>query len=138
MTLANEYLLSEMDDPSEYLSVQWFNDNAINPCLESAYTFIQYLIKHFKNMHKDIQPLSIYHFGGDEVAHGAWKQSSACKRLMNSSYTLNNVADLKEYFAERVGAIASKENVDIGAWEDGLMKTKVDPYDVESIAKNPR
>lgn len=138
MTNANEYLLSEIDDPSQYLSVQWFNDNAINPCMESSYRFINHLIKQFKQLHQDIEPLSIYHFGGDEVAHGAWIRSSACKRLMNSSYTINSVADLKEYFAHRVGIIASKENVDIAAWEDGLMKTKTDPYIVDSIVKNPR
>ena len=36
MTGAEEYLLTDFEDKSEYLSVQLFNDNAANVCLEST------------------------------------------------------------------------------------------------------
>ena len=29
-------------------------------------------------MHEDIQPLKVFHFGGDEVPHGAWVGSPEC------------------------------------------------------------
>lgn len=33
-------------------------------------------------LHADIQPLEIYHFGGDEVAHGAWMSSDVCNKFL--------------------------------------------------------
>lgn len=64
---AEKYQLTQPGDPSEYLSVQMFKDDAINPCLDSTYTFVDHIVKEIVNMHKDKQPLTIYHFGGDEV-----------------------------------------------------------------------
>ena len=37
---ASQYLLSDQEDRSKYLSIQYFRDNAINPCLTSTYNFI--------------------------------------------------------------------------------------------------
>lgn len=52
---ATEFLLTDLDDPSEYLSVQYFTDNAINPCIDSTYAFMEHIIIETVNMHKDIQ-----------------------------------------------------------------------------------
>ena len=54
---ANKYLLSDPLDTSKYLSVQFFTDNAINPCLESTYEFLEFVVSSVKHMHHDIQPL---------------------------------------------------------------------------------
>ncbi|KAJ8321567.1 hypothetical protein KUTeg_000882 [Tegillarca granosa] len=138
MTKANEFLLAEINDPSKYLTVQFFNDNAVNPCLESTYNFIGYIMKKVKEMHQAIQPLSMYHFGGDEVAGGAWLKSSACLKLMNETFGLKNGADLKEYFAKRVALIAQQEGLDVGSWEDGVMRTLTEPFDVNTLVTPPR
>ena len=37
---ARQYLLSDLEDVSQYLSIQYFRDNAINPCLQSTFNFI--------------------------------------------------------------------------------------------------
>ena len=37
---ASYYLLSDPEDRSTYLSIQYFRDNAVNPCLTSTYNFI--------------------------------------------------------------------------------------------------
>ena len=63
-------------------SIQRFTDNAVNPCLESTYKFIGHVMTAVKGLHDRIQPLSVYHVGGDEVAAGAWDQSPACQRLI--------------------------------------------------------
>ena len=63
-TAAREFLMTDFDDKSEYLSVQIFTDNAINVCMNSTTAFIRYIIKALKEMHKEIQPLRVYHFGG--------------------------------------------------------------------------
>lgn len=61
---ANKYLLTDFADKTQYLTVQWFSDNAINICLNSTAVFIRHLITSLIDMHQDIQPLNIYHFGG--------------------------------------------------------------------------
>lgn len=75
------YSILDTDDKSEYASGQNYKLNAINPCVESTYTFVRKVIASVKEMHRDNQPLAFYHFGGDEVARGAWSKSTACEEL---------------------------------------------------------
>jgi len=108
---AEEFLLTEPGDPSQYLSVQLFKDDAINPCLESTYKFIDHLVQKILSMHSGIQPLTIYHFGGDEVAHGAWKKSEACRKLAETrglNFSASDIVEkLKDYFVQRVSNITN-------------------------------
>ena len=64
------YRLIDPEDDSVYLSVQYFTDNAINPCQQSTYNFMGKVVQEIKKMHEGVQPLKIFHFGGDEVASG--------------------------------------------------------------------
>ena len=84
-------------------SVQLFTDNAANPCIDSTYAFIDHVIAQLKQVHDGIQPLNIYHVGGDEVAKGAWSRSPACQHLRQHLSLSAAVAsaDLKTYFVER-------------------------------------
>ena len=78
-------------------------DNAINPCLESSYTFVDHVIKAVTEMHRDIQPLKVFHFGGDEVASKAWTGSPVCvakKPLDNSTNVAEWMEELKEEFVQ--------------------------------------
>jgi len=95
---ANKYMLSDPQDTSKYLSVQFFTDNAINPCLDSTYEFFEHIVFQVRKMHLGIQPLEIFHFGGDEVAHGAWTQSPACAKLaakLGLNFTSPNIVKVK-------------------------------------------
>ncbi|KAL9962565.1 hypothetical protein ACROYT_G031675 [Oculina patagonica] len=76
---AEMYLLSDANDKSKYLSAQYFKDNSINPCLESTYNFIEKVVSSVQLLHSGIQPLTTFHFGGDEVPVGAWTGSPACQ-----------------------------------------------------------
>lgn len=89
LTAATEFLLSDPNDTSEYISVQQWTDNAINPCINSTYAFVRKIMSAVKDIHKDIQPLTIYHFGGDEVARGVWTNSSFCKEFLANSLEYN-------------------------------------------------
>lgn len=91
---ARQYLLSDLNDTSEYVSVQYYRDNAINPCLDSTYEFIRKVIHEVKALHAGIQPLEIFHFGGDEVPNGAWIGSPQCEG--------HDVDQLKAQFAYEV------------------------------------
>ncbi|XP_033725870.1 uncharacterized protein LOC117315681 [Pecten maximus] len=134
-TAANEYLLTEIGDQSQYLSVQMYTDNAINPCLESTFKFTDHVIAETMKMHENIQPLRMFHFGGDEVAGGAWVNSSACKTLIARKNDVRGVSDLKGYFAARIANQVATRGINTGAWEDGLMEGK-DPYDRTKLPNN--
>ena len=138
---AEKYLLTEANDTSRYLSIQYFSDNAVNPCIESTYNFIDHVVKALVTMHNDTQPLTIFHFGGDEVAHGAWINSTACGNLIHRlglDHSDENVADmLKDHFVQRVANITSNYSLQLAGWEDGLMDVNSVPYD-RSLLRNSR
>ena len=120
MTVAEEFLLSEMGDTSSYLSVQYFTDNAMNPCIESTYTFVRHLVVQIVAIHAGYQDLKTFNFGGDEVPSGAWINSTAC---MNSVY--NSTDELKQEFVMRVAAIVNELGLDLAGWEDGFTRHEV-------------
>ena len=104
----NEFRLFDPEDNSTYLSIQEFSDNAINPCIESTYAFIDHVVKEVHELHRTIQPLRMFHFGGDEVAKGAWVGSPACAKLRNDNPELAGPKDWKRYFVHRVSNITTR------------------------------
>lgn len=78
---AYQYSIVDPEDVSMFKSGQQFTDDVMNPCMESTYVFVKKIITEVKKMHQDIQPLKFYHFGGDEVAQGAWDGSPECEKL---------------------------------------------------------
>ncbi|XP_041355523.1 beta-hexosaminidase-like [Gigantopelta aegis] len=116
---AREYLLSEKGDPSRYLSTQMFDDNAMNPCMESTFRFIDYVIQEIAVIHSQAQPLTVFHFGGSDVAVGAWTKSKHCRTLRNATEV--NASELKELFFRKVAKITASRHLSVAGWEDGLM-----------------
>ncbi|XP_055867811.1 uncharacterized protein LOC106064614 [Biomphalaria glabrata] len=114
------YSLHDEQDYSRYFSVQTYTDNAVNPCMESTYRFIEHVFNQVKDIHQSIQPLGVYHFGGDEVARGAWQNSTACAPFLKEGI------NLKREFTRRVSEITREVN--LGAWEDGLMDHESIPW----------
>ncbi|GAL02072.1 beta-hexosaminidase [Photobacterium aphoticum] len=118
---AKEFLMTDFDDKSEYLSVQMFTDNAMNVCMESTFNFVDQVVGELAALHQGIQPLKTFHFGGDEVA-GAWKNSPACDAFFaNNDKGITDPDQLSQYFVERVAAITANHGLNLGGWEDGLM-----------------
>ena len=118
---ATEYLLTDFDDTTEYLSVQMFNDNAINVCMASTYAFVDAVVAELVALHEDIQPLQRFHFGGDEIA-GAWVDSPVCAAFIaDNNAGVTSTADLPGYFLQRVAEITADYALDLGGWEDGLI-----------------
>ncbi|MDO6706727.1 family 20 glycosylhydrolase [Photobacterium sp. 1_MG-2023] len=118
---ANQYLLTDFDDTTQYLSVQMFTDNAINVCMDSTYNFVDAVVKGLVDLHQGVQPLKTFHFGGDEIA-GAWVNSPVCEAFIaNNTDGVNSVSDLSRYFVERISVITANYGLDMAGWEDGLM-----------------
>ena len=129
---AREYLLSERGDQSRYFSTQMFSDNAINPCLESTFTFIDYVIQEMAVAHSQAQPLKVFHFGGNEVAAGAWEKSKLCGSLQNATDV--SATELTELFFKRVAKITASRDLDIAGWADGLLDTRDTPFNLSGVA----
>ncbi|KAK7503362.1 hypothetical protein BaRGS_00005283 [Batillaria attramentaria] len=125
---ANRFVLVDDNDPSWYKSIQLFTDNAVNPCLDSTYNFVTAIVRSLVEAHRDVMPLQIFHFGGDEVAKGAWENSTVCDELLRTGFDFRDYKDLKEFFVRQVSNITQQFGLDLAAWEDGVMKSGSDPY----------
>lgn len=124
MAKAEQYLLHDPLDKTVYSSVQYYNDNTINVCLESSYDFISKVMDEVKNIHAQAEhPLTRYHIGADETA-GAWLESPACTEFVaNNNVGITDKSELGGYFIERLAKILSDKGIESAGWNDGLMHT---------------
>lgn len=122
---AVRYLLSDFDDKTQYSSIQNYNDNTLNVCMESTYAFVDRVIEDLKTMHQQAgQPLTLYHIGADETA-GAWLDSPKCQALVDDkSNDVNNMKHLGAHFIERVSQMVANKGITVGGWNDGLTETQ--------------
>ena len=124
---AEQYLLHDPQDTTVYSSVQYYNDNTINVCLESSYAFVAEVMQQVKTIHQQAgQPLTRYHIGADETA-GAWVSSPACHKFLNKNdHGITDVGQLGGYFVERVANLLASMEIETAAWSDGLSHTRRD------------
>ena len=115
---AEQFRLVEPLDRTQYRSVQNYNDNTLNPCLESTYRFIDAVVEGVARLHAAAgTPLKTYHIGTDETA-GAWSGSPACAAFMaKTGLTLEQLAPM---FIERVAQSLAKRSIAVAGWSDGL------------------
>ncbi len=115
---AKEYLLSDMQDESQYLSVQFYQDNTLNVCQESTYRFVEKVIDEVVLLHEQVNvPLQTYHIGADETA-GAWGKSPVCQNFIQENNLV--IDDLTSYFIKRIAKILDKKSIQVAGWSDGL------------------
>lgn len=135
---AGQFLLSDPEDKSEYLTVQNYTDNSINVCMDSSYAFVDKVIYELQQMYRKAGlRLNIFHMGGDEVGVGSWEKSPACQQFIASTDGVSGVADLKPWFVSRVAALAGRRGLAIAGWEDGLMYDANNTFNREQF-DNPR
>lgn len=137
---ALRYRLIDPLDKTRYQSIQFYNDNTLNVCLDSSYRFVDKVISEVIALHEQVQvPLTRYHIGADETA-GAWIQSPACQSLLNDpDLDLKDHHDLTGYFVERVANMVAQKGIVPAGWNDGMSATKKDsmPSAVQSNAWTP-
>ena len=128
------YLLSEKEDVSEYCSVQYYKDNAINVALPSTYKFIEVVFDNIIAYHKEAGvPLPAIHVGGDEVPGGAWVGSPACQKIM-AERGWDNIELLKSYYIEHILDLAEARGVKLSGWQELVMDLEDHVY--ERMKKN--
>ena len=130
----DSYLLYDPEDTSDYCSVQYYRDNALNVALPSTYRFIEAVFDALIAYHDEAGvPLPAIHVGGDEVASGAWTGSPACRKLMDEK-GWDNIELLKSYYIEKVLDIAEAKGVKIAGWQEIVMDLEDHVY--ERLKKN--
>jgi hexosaminidase len=124
---ANEYLLTDLQDKSEYHSVQYWNDNVMNVALPSTYRFLDKVVEELQAMYKEAgAPLEAVHMGGDEVPGGVFEKSPACIALMQQDKSLKDVNDLWYYYYRKVNDLLKARGLSVAGWEEaGMRKTTV-------------
>ena len=74
--------------------------------------------------------MNIFHFGGDEVPHGAWLGSPACHEYLgHNNLTSDDADELMTEFVVRVGEMVHAKGLNFAGWEDGLMLGITEPFD---------
>ncbi len=117
---AEEYLLSDPNDSSDYLSVQLYKDNIMCVCQQSTFNFLEKVISEVNNMHKAANaPLTTVHIGGDEVPAGVWEKAPTCSDLIATNTTGVSVKNhLTNYFLKEINTILKKHNLVTAGWEE--------------------
>ncbi|RAW01627.1 family 20 glycosylhydrolase [Pseudochryseolinea flava] len=125
---AEKYLLRDLQDASEYRSVQGWTDNVINVAVPSVYTFLETVVDDVLAMYKEAQaPINTIHFGGDEVPAGVWEKSPAVEQLMKVNHNIKSTDDLWYYYYGKVNDIAKKRGLTLYGWEEiAMRKTMLD------------
>ncbi|MBD3588867.1 family 20 glycosylhydrolase [Bacteroides sp. GM023] len=125
---AKEYLLSDLQDTSRYISAQAYTDNVMNIALPSTYRFMEKVIQEIVAMYKEANvPLTTIHLGGDEVARGAWMGSPLCQALMEE-HGMAKAHDLAEYFITRVVDCLQQYNLSFNGWQEVALEHKPETH----------
>lgn len=119
---AERYRLVDPDDASTYRSAQWYTDNVICVCRESAYSFVTTVIDEVIEMHEEAGvPLTMIHTGGDEVPNGVWAGSPLCKEYLEDHPEIDNPKNLQKVFFKRINAYLNSKGLQTGGWEELAM-----------------
>ncbi|XP_052788332.1 uncharacterized protein LOC128223112 [Mya arenaria] len=103
--------------PSVNSGLKW-SKNAMNPCMNSTYRFVELVVDGLIELHRPVQPLRIFHMGGDEVTLGAWDESKEC--FDNTDFRGFDTAASQRVFMSRVAKIVADKGLSLGVWEDGV------------------
>ncbi len=121
---ANQYLLNDPNDVSEYRTAQNYNDNVVNVCRPSTYTFIEKVVDEVIALHQKAGvKLTTIHTGGDEVPKGAWQKSPICKGLVaTNSKVEGDEIGMTNYFLKNINSLFEKRNLIVAGWEEIALK----------------
>ena len=120
-SLADEYVLWDDKNTSQYTSAQNYHDNVLNVASEGVYRFLAKVVDELAKMYREAGlKLDIVHMGGDEVAMTAWSQSPDVQGLMQRE-GISDAHGVNEYFLRRVSDILYKRGIMIEGWQEIVM-----------------
>lgn len=131
---AEEYLLSDPDDESEYGSAQNYHDNVMCVCREGTYNFVEKVLSEVVTMYKEANvPFNSIHIGGDEIPYGAWQKSPLCNKFIAANKELQSADDLAPYFFEKLTSLNSKYGLITAGWEEMVLAHNEDGHNTTEI-----
>lgn len=115
---ANEYLLSDAQDTSRYVSAQSYTDNVMNVALPSTYRFMEKVIRELIAMYEEAEvPLTTIHLGGDEVPEGVWMGSPVCRTFMDEN-GMTSAYELSEYYITKMADYLQQHHLQFSGWQE--------------------
>jgi hexosaminidase len=119
---AEKYALSDPNDKSEYQSAQLYNDNAINICMESSYTFFEKVVSEVAAMYTDAGvPFKQFGIGADELPYGVWEGSPICLKSVNGNSGSLDFESLYNNALLRLKETIESHGAIMSGWEDFLL-----------------
>ena len=121
------FLLTDPHDTSRYESVQGWRDNVMDVGREDTYEFLEIVVGELADMYRRAGlRLEYVHLGGDEVPHGAWGGSPACRAIPASHPQLSRDQQLEVYFLKRACSLVDKFHATPACWDDCLLSAAAD------------
>ncbi|MFC4701249.1 family 20 glycosylhydrolase [Glaciecola siphonariae] len=131
---SQQYRLIDPLDKTEYTSIQFYNDNTMNPCLDSTYAFVDAVLNDLIDLHaKAGAPLKTFHMGADETA-GAWIESPVCEKLLGRTLEKDDTHLLLEKFVKRVYELVSAKSLVLAGWSDGMSTVAINERKPDMLA----
>ncbi|MGF1774880.1 beta-N-acetylhexosaminidase [Vibrio wakamikoensis] len=118
MALPN--LLREADDKSEYVSIQQYQDNVLNPGLPGTYQVLETILDEVC----ELFPSQVIHLGGDEVPKHVWEKSPACIAKAQAM-GLDDVRLLEGHLISHLEQYLAQKGRNISVWEEASHGNKI-------------
>lgn len=119
---AEQYVLSDPNDKSEYQSAQLYNDNAINICMESSFTFFDKVVEEVAAMYREADvSFKQFGIGADELPYGVWEGSPICHNSVNGNLTGLDFESLYNSALLRLKETVERHGAIMSGWEDFLL-----------------
>jgi hexosaminidase len=119
---AEQYVLSDPNDKSEYQSAQLYNDNAINICMESSFTFFDKVVEEVAAMYREADvSFKQFGIGADELPYGVWEGSPICHNSVNGNLTGLDFESLYNSALLRLKETVERHGATMSGWEDFLL-----------------
>jgi len=122
LSKAEEYMLHDPEDKSEYISSQLFNDNVICICKKSSYHFYEKVILEIKAMYETANiSMKVFNIGADELPFGPWRKSPLCKEYVTQNSDIQDIDDLYRYNIKVLNKLITNTGAEMAGWEDVLL-----------------
>lgn len=120
LIMALPHLLIEKEDTSDYVSIQQYQDNVLNPGLPATYEVLETILDEVCAMF----PSEVIHLGGDEVPAHVWEQSPACiQKAKELGY--EDVRQLEGHLISHLEQYLANKGRRIAVWEEASHGSKI-------------
>ena len=124
MEEAEEFLLTDLEDQSDYRSIQGYTDNVVCVCHPGATRFVKKVVEELKAIYSECElKLKSIHIGGDEVPSGVWKKSPICQKYLQQPGGPEKTSELQTDFFLRMVTLFKSMDVKLAGWEEVVLQS---------------